>query len=78
MSNYYMAAKSILPAGYYETVVRNAAVTNSIIVVNEDADIIKVRKAADKIGMKLEYDPITIDEYVRIQTSGEKAGTTKA
>lgn len=73
MSNYYMAAKSITPKNYYETVVENAAKTDSIIVVNEDSDIDRVRKAADKIGIELKHDPITIDDYVCIKTGERKA-----
>lgn len=63
-NNYYMASKAIIPPGYYETVVSNANKTDSIIVVNDEGCIPKIKKAAEKIGIDLKYNPITIDEYV--------------
>lgn len=62
--NYYLASKAIIPPGYYETVVTNASATDSIIVVNDEGCIPKVKNAAKKLGIILKYDPITLDEYV--------------
>ena len=63
-NNYYMASKTIIPPGYYETVVENAVNTNSIIVVDNEGVIPKVKAAAEKLGIALPFEPITADEYV--------------
>ena len=42
-NNYYMASKVIIPPWYYESVVKNAADTKSIIVVDNKSVISKIK-----------------------------------
>lgn len=70
MSNYYLASKSIVGPDYYESVVRNAILTNSTIVVDNSDCIPKVIQATKRLGVKLKSYPITLDDYVQRLNSG--------
>ena len=74
--NYYLASKAIIPHGYYENIVKNAAATNSIIVVNGEKELQKVKTIAEKIGIPLADEPIILDEYVKMM-SGKKNDNSK-
>ena len=68
-NNYYMASKVIIPPWYYESVVKNAADTKSIIVVDNKSVISKIKEASEKTGIPLAGEPITIDQYVEIMNN---------
>lgn len=68
-NNYYMASKVIIPPWYYESVVKNAADTKSIIVVNNESAISKVKEASEQTGVPLAGEPITIDQYVEMMNN---------
>lgn len=71
-NNYYMASKVIIPPWYYESVVKNAADTKSIIVVDNESAIPKVKEASKKTGVPLVDEPITIDQYVEMMNNKDK------
>lgn len=71
-NNYYMASKVIIPHGYYENVVKNSISTNSTIVVDNEGVIPKIKAAAEKLGVELPFDPITMDEYVYMMEKRSK------
>lgn len=71
-NNYYMASKVIISHGYYENVVKNSINTNSTIVVDNEGVIPKIKAAAEKLGVELPFDPITMDEYVYMMEKRSK------
>lgn len=64
MANYYFLNKIIIQPGYYESVVKSAINTNSIIVVDKENIIPKVVEAAKKLDMEKRLHVITIDDYI--------------
>ena len=64
-----MASKVIIPPWYYKSVVKNAADTKSIIVVDNKSVIPKIKEASEKTGIPLVSEPITIDQYAEIMNN---------
>ena len=70
-NNYYMASRVIMPPLYYENVVKNAANTKSIIIVDNESVIPKVKEASEKTGVPLIGEPITMDQYIEMMRNND-------